>query len=248
MNKTISSLIKLGFSENDAVVYLALAELKTATSNPLIINTGLHRSLVYTSLEHLVARKLVSEFEIKGKKTFSIVSPDILIEEFEEKQKIAMDVSSKIKMKMSAETQEITIHKGNDEYLALLTSLIKQLPRGGSKYIIGSGGEDFMEETMRPIWKKYHTAVDNAGITIKMIGYKNQKSAFQKETEKEGSYEVRYLDASTENPAGVHIYPEAGVVLNIIYSNKEHTVTAIKIKDQSLVKGYLNLFNTLWNN
>ena len=36
--------MKLGFSENDAVVYLALAELNTATSNPLITNTGLHRS------------------------------------------------------------------------------------------------------------------------------------------------------------------------------------------------------------
>ncbi|MEI6553186.1 MAG: helix-turn-helix domain-containing protein [bacterium] len=248
MNKSINNLMKLGFSENDAAVYLALAELKSATSNPLITNTGLHRSLVYTSLEHLVARKLVSEFETKGKKTFSIVSPDILIEEFEEKQRIAEDISKNIKQKMTTETQEITIHKGNDEYLALLTSLIKQLPKGGTKYIIGSGGEDFMEETMRPIWKKYHNAVDDASITIKMIGYKNQKESFQRETEREGSYNIKYLESDTENPAGVHIYPEAGVVLNIIYSNKEQPVTAIKIKDHNLVKGYLNLFNTLWNN
>jgi sugar-specific transcriptional regulator TrmB len=248
MNKTTNDLMKLGFSENDATVYLALAELKTATSNPLITNTGLHRSLVYTSLEHLVARKLISEFETKGKKTFSIVSPDILVEEFEENQKIAESVSKNIIHKMSAETQEITIHKGNDEYLALLTSLIKQLPNGGTKYIIGSGGEDFMEETMRPIWKKYHNAIDGAKITIKMIGYKNQKESFQKETEREGSYKIKYLDTSTENPAGIHVYPEAGVVLNIIYSNREQPVTAIKIKDQNLVKGYLNLFNTLWGN
>lgn len=248
MNKTVNKLMKLGFSENDAVVYLALAELKTATSNPLITSTGLHRSLVYTSLDHLVARKLISEFETKGKKTFSIVSPNILIEEFEEKQRIAEDISKSIKEKMSTENQEITIHKGNDEYLALLISLIKQLPRGGTKYIIGSGGEEFMEETMRPIWKKYHNAVKDIGISIKMIGYKNQKGAFQRETEREGSYEIKYLETNTENPSGIHIYPEAGVVLNIIYSNKTQPVTGIKIKDHNLVRGYLNLFNTLWNN
>ena len=245
-NRDVENLIKLGFSENDAVVYLVLTELKTATSNPIIAKTGLHRSLVYTSLEHLVSRKLVSEFENKGKKHFTIVSPDILLEEFNEKQRVAESTVNNIKEKLNSEVQEITIHQGNDEYLALLSSLIRQLPKGGTKYVIGTGGEDFMSETMRPIWKKYHNAVRDAGISIKMIGYENQKGSFERDVANEGFYEVKFLTSDTENPAGIHIYPEAGTVLNIIYSDKKRLITAIKIKDHNLVKGYLNLFENLW--
>lgn len=246
MNKDTKNLVKLGFSESDALVYLALAELKTASTNPIIAATGLHRSLVYTALQHLVARKLVSQFENKGKKNFSITSPDLLIEEFSEKQKTARNVAEHIKKSLTSDIQEITVHKGNEEYLSLLTSLIKQLPKGATKFVLGTGGEDFMAETMRPIWKKYHNVVRDAGISIKMIGYENQRKSFQKEIASESFYHVKYVPSSLENPAGIHIYPEIGVVLNIIYSSNMQPVTAIRIKDKSLVKGYLNLFNSLW--
>ena len=243
---TQKNLIKLGFSENDALVYLALAELKTATPNPLITKTGLHRSLVYTALEHLVARKLVSKFETRGKQTFSIASPDVLLEDFSAKQKIAEETVQTIKQMLSTDAQEITIHHGNEEYLNLLTSLLKQLPKGGTKYVLGTGGEEFMAETMRPIWKKYHVVAKERKISIKMIGYRNQKESFQEDANKEGMYSIKYLPSATENPSGIHIYPEAGVVLNIIYSDTNKPVTAIKIKDRSLVKGYMNLFTNLW--
>ncbi len=246
MNKNINNLITLGFSENDAKVYLALTELKTSPVNPIIAKTDLHKSLVYTSLEHLVSRKLVSEFENKGKKHFSVVSPDTLIQEFTEKQQIAEIVTKKIKEKISSDIQEITIHQGNEEYLSLLTSLIKQLPKGGTKYVMGTGGEEFMKETMRPLWKKYHKVVKDAGISIKMIGYQDQKESFAKEIAEENVYDVRYLPSGFQNPAGVHIYPEAGVVLNIIYSTDSKPVTVIKIKNKSLTQGYLNLFNNFW--
>jgi sugar-specific transcriptional regulator TrmB len=247
MNKTINNLISLGFSENDAKVYLALTDLKTSSVNPITTKTDLHKSLVYTSLEHLVSRKLVSEFENKGKKHFSIVSPDTLTQEFAEKKQIADIISKEIREKISSDVQEITIHQGNEELLSLLISLIKQLPKGGTKYVMGTGGEEFMRETMRPVWTKYHKAVSEAGISIKMIGYQDQKESFQKEISGENFYEVKYLPSESENPAGLHIYPEAGVVLNIIYSSADKPVIAIKIKDKSLTKGYLNLFNNLWN-
>ncbi len=237
---------ELGFSENDAAVYLALCELKIATANPLITKTGLHQSLVYTSLEHLVARKLVSKSENKGKRSFSIVSPDALVEEFSEKQNIAKDLAAEIRGKIIADGQEITIHHGNEEYLSLLTSLLKQMPKGDLKYVMGTGGESFMRETMRPMWKKYHKVAKEGGVSIKMLGYENQKNSFQKEAEAEGIYDMRWLSNDLENPAGIHIYPKLGVVLNVIYSNTHQPVTAIKIKDKNLVEGYLNLFTNLW--
>lgn len=245
-NKDISELEKLGFSEHDARIYLSLVELGKATASPLISKTGLHRSIVYTSLDRLVTRKLVEVKEVKGKKTFSAVTPSLLVEEFEGKKRVAEEVAGRIAEKMRAETQEITIHEGNEEYLALLTSLLKSLPKGATKYVLGTGGEEFMSETMLPIWKQYHRVAHEQRIQIKMISYASQRGSIEPHTDKEGNYEIKYLPTDMENPAGVHIYPEARVVLNIIYSDKSNPVTAIKIKNAALVRGYLNLFESLW--
>ena len=49
-------LAKLGFSENEAGVYLALIELGKARAGKIIRITGLHRNLVYQALEKLASK------------------------------------------------------------------------------------------------------------------------------------------------------------------------------------------------
>ncbi|MFH1089265.1 MAG: helix-turn-helix domain-containing protein [Candidatus Uhrbacteria bacterium] len=241
-----SALLSLGLSEHDSVVYLALAQLGATTSGPLITKTQLHRNVVYTSLEHLVDLKYVLETQERGKKRFVVADPSIITRDFEEKLTVANEVSKEISTIAELESQEISIHEGNEEYLTLLTGLIRMLPKGGTKYVLGTGGEDFMGITMRPIWKKYHKVAKNRGIKIKMIAYESQRQAIANDIEKEGIYEVCYLPDEIENPAGTHIYPEAGVILNIIYSTPNQPVTAVRIKNKNLVQGQLNLFNKLW--
>lgn len=239
-------LQNLGFNENDARIYLCLADLKTSTADQIISKTGLHRSIVYTALEHLSLRKLIEVTEVNKKRTFSVVSPTQLVTEFQEKAEIAEELSKTISSKLSTDSQEITIYRGNEEYLLLLTSMIKSLPTNGTKYVLGTGGEAFMEETMLPIWEKYHRVARKQKIKIKMIGYESQKEAIDPYILKEGMYETKYLSSDLANPAGVHIYPEADTVLNIIYSDKVQEVTVIKIKSKAFVQSNLNLFNSLW--
>ena len=103
-----------------------------------------------------------------------------------------------------------------------------------------------MRETMRPIWKKYHAVAKAQSLNIKMIAYDRQRDALKVDTDREGIYEVRYLSDASENPAGLHIYPEIGTVLNIIYSDQLTPVTAIRIKNKALADSYLRLFKHLW--
>ena len=245
-NNGILELQKLGFLANDAVVYLKLIDIGTSSAGPIISSTGLHRNIVYTSLDHLISRKLVEVKEIRGVKTFSAVEPSILLTEFDEKKRIAESIAQSLSQRIGSNKQEITIHEGNDEYLALLTSLLNSMPKYSTKYVLGTGGQDFMDTTMIPIWKKYHKVAHSRGISIKMIGYELQRKTIQSYTDREKIYDIRYLPADQENPAGVHIYPEIGVVLNIIYSTKNSPVTAIKIKNMAFVASYLSLFKNLW--
>ncbi len=232
--------------KEETEVYMVLAEVGATSSGLLIAKTGFHRNVVYTALEHLIDRKFVIESQVRGKKQFVVADPSVIAEEFNRKADVAKEVADEVSVIAKRKAQEVTVHEGNEEYLALLTGLIHQLPKGSTKYVIGTGGEEFMEETMRPLWKKYHKVAKEQGIRIKMIAYESQRKAIADDIAKEGIYEVRYLPSAVENPSGTHIYPEAGVMLNIIYSTNDRPVTAIRIKNTDLVEGQLNLFEHLW--
>lgn len=240
------SLEELGFSNAEATVYVSLLEQGSGSAGPLISSTGLHRNVVYTALEHLKARKMVSEGLVRGVKHFSIASPETLSQEFKKKSVTASDVVQEITQRLPNQAQEITIHQGNDEYLALLTGLLSSLPKGSDKYVLGTGGEGFMRFTMQPIWKAYHEVASDQEVRIHMLAYDSQRSAIEPEIAGNPLYEVQYLPDEIENPAGIHIYPAIDTVLNIIYSDEAIPVTAIKIRNKALTKGYLHLFENLW--
>lgn len=238
-------LVEIGVHPNDADVYLALLSVGATTAGSIIANTGLHRNVVYTSLQHLLDRKLISEKQVKGKKTFSPARPDVLVAEWEQKAALAKSLADDLKERLPVDV-DVTVHQGNEEYLALLTSLIGALPKGATKYVMGTGGEDFMARTMRPIWEDYHKVARRQKIRIRMLGYASQREAIASDVDRESMYEVRYLADAVENPAGIQIYPELGVVLHVIYSDETTPVTAIRVDHPALVDGYLRLFNGLW--
>jgi len=239
-------LLDLGFSPHDAVVYGALLEKGPCGAGAIISATSLHRNIVYTSLAHLAARKLVMQKKVRGRKEFLVAWPDTLVEEFVQKSALAQELSKTIAGRLNRGEQEITVHQGNQEYLNILTSTIRQMPKGSTKYVLGTGGEAFMRTTMLPIWDAYHAVAHAQGIRINMIGYEPQRKAVDPSARAEKIYRVRYLPANLENPSGIHIYPEAETVLNIIYSDDVTPVTAIRIKNKALTQGYLNLFQNLW--
>jgi predicted transcriptional regulator len=241
-----SDLLLLGLSPHDAAVYLSLLACGTSPVGPLIADSQLHRNIVYTSLQHLRARKLVAESKRKGKKCFSIADPAVFLEEADRKRTSAKHLVRAIQDRLQQVPQDITIHSGNEEYLSLLSGILRGMPTKSTVYVLGTGGEAFMETTMRPIWAEYHEVAQEQELYIRMIGYASQRESIQGDITGLRYYSMRYLPDSVENPAGVHIYPELSLVLNIIYSDKNTPVTAIRIRNESLTKGYLNLFNNLW--
>ena len=80
-----------------------------------------------------------------------------------------------------------------------------------------------------------------------MISYESHREMLQRDlADQLDLYDIRYLPDDIENPSGVRIYPEAGVIVNMIFSTPTQPVTAIRIKNADLVQGQLNLFENLW--
>jgi len=74
------SLIKIGFTEKEAAIYLKLLELKTASANELSLETGIPRVSVYDLTENMHKKGFISEIEQNAKKYFIPTDPLIIYE------------------------------------------------------------------------------------------------------------------------------------------------------------------------
>ena len=55
----LNKLIKIGFSENEALIYKILIDSGQSKASLIIKKTGLHRNVVYTTLDKFIFRKYV---------------------------------------------------------------------------------------------------------------------------------------------------------------------------------------------
>ena len=130
-------LIELGFTPNQAEVYLALLDLGLIKVGPLVRKTGFHRTIVYRALKDLIARKLVYKTIRQGIAYFQSIDPDSLLDEIEQRQELAQLVVKKIKIRQritSCETAQLSGFSG----IEYLTQNI--LEQGEDLYIIGENG------------------------------------------------------------------------------------------------------------
>lgn len=81
-----------GFSEKEARIYLAALELGESTIGGISAKTRLKRSTVYTIIEELVHRGILSSQTRKGIKRIAPLPPHVLIERFRNAMSVAESV------------------------------------------------------------------------------------------------------------------------------------------------------------
>lgn len=84
MTELAPKLEELGFTKEEAKVYLALLELGSAYVSTIAKKANIHRVSCYHTLDKLVRRGVVSTFERNNVKTFSIENPQIIVNQIEE--------------------------------------------------------------------------------------------------------------------------------------------------------------------
>jgi len=96
-DKEYHELLKVGLTEGEAKVYLALSELGSSTVGPIVKESRVAYSNIYDILNRLIEKGLVS-FIIKQKtKYFQAATPSNLIEYLDNKEKAIVDQREQLK-------------------------------------------------------------------------------------------------------------------------------------------------------
>ncbi len=123
-------LLKLGFSANEAKVYLAALESGVASAQDISQKANLKRTTVYSVLSYLVNRGVVGKTQVKGKTRFVAEPPQrllSLINEIELGIKKALPELEAIYNKQEAKPK-ITFFEGQDAVWKVYEDTLKEKP------------------------------------------------------------------------------------------------------------------------
>lgn len=131
METLMSNLTRIGFTEYEAKVYLALLSLNPATGYQLSKKSGVPRSMVYETLGRLAGRGAVLE-TFEGRATlYRPLPPDVLLDRYEEDQQrmLAGLRSGMQKIYQSPDEEKVWSISGHRAVFSYATQMIRKAQR-----------------------------------------------------------------------------------------------------------------------
>lgn len=234
MNYFSGELMKLGLSGLEAKVYLELLQRTLIPAGALAKATKLKRSTVYTILDSLMEKGLVSMTARESVKHYQAESP-VRFKELIERRRGELEVQERLLEGLQKDLlalhdkqmapPKITIYEGRKGLETLLMKNLDDTPR--EVLVIGEAnegkdrGEDhILQYTQRRIAMKIPTRV--------LVG-KNAFSISLKREDKNASRKTYLLPAKYQFPASLHIYDRS--VALFTYNGKDPMGVYIENED-----------------
>ena len=230
------ALRKIGLSETEAKIYLALLKKKESTAVQLAKETEVHRRTIYDNLNILLRRGIVN-FKIKnGVKYFQATNPESLKIFLEEKNKILNDALPNLRSFYESEEKspKINVFVGLEGAKAVVEEAVKSKK---NVYWVGGGlfffkalkfSRKFIEQKAKKM--KMKTVQPN------IPEVKDLLPIIKKDN-------IRVLPKSFMARVGYMIY-ENVVIIGII---QEKEITTIQIINEESAKAFTNYFNVMWD-
>ncbi|MDP2946909.1 MAG: helix-turn-helix domain-containing protein [Nanoarchaeota archaeon] len=238
----IINLLKIGLTEGEAKVYLALVELGSSTVGPIVKKSKVAYSNIYDILNRLIDKGIVS-FIVKQKtKYFTACSPSNILDYLDKKEKEILnqkDSFRKIlpeleKLQETKENQEAEIFTGIRGLKTAYEKMFRNLGKNDETLFFYIHDEKYSEEADL----FYHSTQEL---------YKGKKNRGIANKECKNSWHVKkakYLQTKFVN------FPIPGnidIINNYVFIvSWSPTITGILINSKSIAENLRNYFNQIW--
>lgn len=237
-----NELLKLGLTEGEAKVYLALVELGSSTVGPIVNGSGVAYSNVYGILQRLIDKGIVS-FVIKSKtKHFQVASPSNLFL-YLDKKEIEISRQRNFLKKMLPELNKLQMNVKQPEAEIFVGK--KGLRTAYEKLLEGAGKneKDIFCYIHDPI---YAEEADNFYLSIKdLLKGKMDKGISDKAGRKSDFFKVinfikvRYVDFPI--PGNIEVCKD-----KILIISWEKPIMGVLIQSSSMAKFFKSYIESLW--
>lgn len=236
-------LQQLGFSQNEAKVYLALLELGETSAGNLIKKTGLHRNIVYTELDRLAGKQLLMKIR-KNRKTYFIpLNPKKLLQDLKAKEARLIEQLPLLVELYKKRPSEIIVYEGVRAWQDFWTEAVRNYPKGSTNYVAGTVGKRWYElwENQR-LYQEFLRLRRQRRINWKMIVYKvAEEPELESWRQDPELTEIRILDRDFSRRGNFQIWDKA-----LILHSAETPPFIIEIRNEVLKDIFQQYFEFLW--
>ncbi|MDO8643011.1 MAG: helix-turn-helix domain-containing protein [Candidatus Woesearchaeota archaeon] len=245
MNHSI--LESIGLTKSEINVYLALLELGSSTTGPIVDKSQAASSKIYEILDRLAQKGLVSYVIKAGTKYFEAADPQRLLDYVQEKEEQLKQQKHelatvlpelKLKQTLSKYKSEAQIYKGMKGLDTAFKDVFKVCKKGDELYVFVVGE---LDERLNAFFIRQYTERAKRGITTKTIFSEAGRTYY--ESRKNLPYFEGKVIGTTSSPATVQVY---GNKVNLRIGGADNVVCMI-IDNKQLAQSFKEQFDALWN-
>jgi len=236
-------LRELGFTGNEAKVYLALLETGQATAGPVIKKTGLHKATTYQIFQRLAEKGLVSSVMEGKTRHFMPASPRRLLDTLQQQEERLRGALPRLEAMLRAgkEKQEVTVYAGLKGIRSALDTMLSEVGSGGTYYDFGVSG--LFQEMMGGYWDSFQRLKRRNHICPYVIFSQEVK---RKNTYLLENYYGRARFHPKEFPSITDTFIYKDTVALFVWTAKPPI--AVMIKNADNARSYRNQFMLMWKN
>lgn len=246
MDKVIETIKSLGFTDNEAAIYLKLLELGGASYTDLAKTTGIKRTSLYTMISPLRERGVVN-YDIETRKLVP-EAPDVLFALMQAKVLRFHKLIPQLKNLSSASAfSRIRFYNGPEQMKKMfLEKDHLPVPKKDRVRLVISD-----VQAWNSFWQKYDPELlpylpwqrKEMGYAAKVLFSGKKEVPFDKESLPEFNMEIKFLPESYKHEFDMEIRPNL-ILLTDLTSEQPY---GIKIISTELAAAFRSFFNFTWD-
>ncbi len=227
-------LIKLGFTNTEAKIYLILLELNEAQAGLISKKSQINRTTTYDALERLLKKGLITYTIQANKKVFKPTPPNKLLEYLKEQEKTAEELIPELNTlyKSQKEKEEFNIYQGRKGIKSILQDILH------CKAYIAFGSSGRFLEIMKYDFLNFQKRKEELKIKSRII---LKESARKSESVKRAYASFKFIPDEYSAPTTTFVYEN---YIAIMVWSEIPVATVIHSKE--VAESYLHYFELLW--
>ena len=240
------ALREAGLTKGEIKVYLALIELGSTTTGPLIEKSKVSRSIVNEILKKLIQKGLTSYIVKEKTKYYEATRPQKILEYLDEKQEEMEKTKDEVEKlipillmkQQGSPTSHAQIYEGFKGIQTVHEKTYDYLKKGESFYYFGI--PPYQAEKYHLYWNRDHIRRIAAGIKCKLLFNLGTEKSILRNRNKFKGCDARYMAEDVQTPAWFLGYKDTIVI------GLQSEEIAIEIVNKKIADSFHSYFESFW--
>lgn len=238
----INSLKEFGLTDNEAKIYLAALELSQATVQEIGKKSCVKRTTVYTAIEGLKEKGLISQIK-KAKKTFFLAeSPENLVrlswQHYQQLKKALPELKSIYNV--SEVKPKVMFYEGRAGYVSVYEQILQDKPKELLAIVSYNDLCRHLDTEYEKEWIKRRM---EKKIKLRWLDFKTAKTEAMKREGRKALREIKFLPKEFSFTSSMFIYENKAILM----SGKQKEFMAVVIENTEFHQMFKQLFEMLWS-